>query len=716
MAKTITLTLGVHNHQPVGNFEFVFQEAYEKSYRPFLHVLQRHPHVRIALHYTGSLLKWLLDRHPDTIELIKTMVARKQVEMLTGGLYEPIFSIIPDRDKLAQIQGLTTLTQNVIGYQPEGMWMAERVWEPHLPLTLSQAGVKYAILDDSHFKYAGLRDEDLLGYYITEEQGAPLCLFPISKKLRYTIPFQEPEETIEHLHGLATEDGGRVAIFADDGEKFGSWPETYEHCYTNGWLERFFGALEENGDWIQIQTFGELIHSRPPLGRIYLPTASYAEMMEWALPAAAIPLYEEFQKTLQEKDLMDRYGVYVRGGYWRNFLAKYPESNNMHKKMLAVSAKVQTLSRKRKPPDELETARDELFQGQCNDAYWHGVFGGLYLPHLRSAVYHHLLKAERVADEVLHSGDEWIDVQETDFDGDGRQEVLLHTPDQNLYLDPNRGGALFELDYKPQAINLLDTLARREEGYHHKLVHPHNPTGIQEEVASIHNRVTVKEEGLEKLLHYDWHRRSSLLDHFLGEETTLEAFSQSQYRELGDFVTEPYQHRLRRLKGRLQLRFFRDGHLWTVEGSVPITLSKTLSVPHKGTTLGIKYRLENRPAQPITLWFGVEFNFALLAGSAPDRNYWVDGHQLEDPRLVSAGEIPEAKRFGLRDEYLGIDIALTLSRPATLWRFPLETVSQSEGGFERVYQSSVVFPNWRIHLEPGEKWEVEIGQVISRLP
>jgi alpha-amylase len=716
MTKRITLALGIHNHQPVGNFDFIIEEAYEKSYRPFLDVLAEHPRIRLALHYTGPLLMWLEEHQPGFVEKLKAMVERGQVEMLTGGLYEPILSIIPDQDKVAQIKGLSSLTQKATGYRPEGMWMAERVWEPHLPMFLSRAGVKYVILDDSHFKYAGLKDEDLMGYYITEEQGVALFLFPISKRLRYAIPFQEPEETIAYLRDLATEGGSRVIVFADDGEKFGSWPETYQHCYTNGWVERFFTVLEENSDWIHIQTFGELVRFRPPLGRIYLPTASYAEMMEWALPAAAIPPYEEFQHRLEQDGLQDRYGVYVRGGFWRNFLAKYPESNNMHKKMLAVSGKVQALSRKHKPPAELKRAQDELYRGQCNDAYWHGVFGGLYLPHLRSAVYHHLLKAERVADDALHSGEEWIDVQKIDFDGDGREEILVHTPDQNLYFDPNKGGALFELDYKPQGINLLDTLARREEGYHHKLTQPRqNPTGTQEEVASIHDRVTVKEEGLEKLLYYDWHRRISLVDHFLGEETTLEAFSRNQYRELGDFVTESYQHRLRRPKGRLQLRLFRDGHLWTAEGSVPITLGKTLDVANKGTALGITYRLENRLMRPISLWFGVEFNFALLAGSAPDRNYWVDGHQLEDPRLVSVGEIPGVERFGLRDEYLGLDIALTMDRPAALWRFPIETVSQSESGFERVYQSSVVFPNWKIRLEPGERWEVGIGQEINRL-
>jgi alpha-amylase len=715
MAKTITLALGIHNHQPVGNFDFVFEDAYRKSYRPFLEILERHPGVRLALHYTGPLLQWLHQHHPKTVRQIRGMVARGQVEMLTGGLYEPIFSIIPDRDKHHQILGLTRLVRRRTGYRPEGMWMAERVWEPHLPLALSGAGVRYVVLDDSHFKYAGLTDEQLLGYYLTEEQGAGLRLFPISKKLRYTIPFQEPEETIEHLRELATGDGRRVAVFADDGEKFGSWPDTYRHCYEDGWLERFFGALEANADWLNVCTFGELIRSHPPLGRIYLPTASYAEMMEWALPAEAIAPFEGFQKILEEKSLLESYGIYVRAGFWRNFLAKYPESNNLHKKMLLVSGKVQAL---REEPDHQSAARraeDELFRGQCNDAYWHGVFGGLYLPHLRSAIYHHLIAAERIADRALHTGGEWIEARTVDFDGDGAEEILIHGPQQNLYFHPRQGGSLFELDYKPLAFNLLDTLARRKEGYHHKLTDPPAPSPGGEGVASIHDRVVVKEQGLERLLHYDWHRRVSLLDHFPGPETTLEDFSRGQYQELGDFVTGEYQHRLRRGRGTLTLILSREGRLWPPEGPVPVTVSKRITLPAGGSWMEVRYRLESPHPQGLSAWFGVELNYALLAGSAPDRYYLIEGARPEDPRLVSVGEAGEVASFGLRDEYLGLDIALTVNRPARLWRFPIETVSQSEGGFERVYQSSVLFPSWQVDLQPGERWEVVVRQELRRL-
>jgi alpha-amylase len=715
MSQRITLALGVHNHQPVGNFDFVLEHACEMAYLPFLEVLKEHPHIRMALHYSGPLLKWLEIQHPECVQMLRECVKRGQVEMLTGGLYEPILPIIPDGDKVAQIKRLSETVQMATGTRPVGMWLAERVWEPHLPLPISAAGVEYAVIDDSHFKYAGLTDEDLLGYYITEEQGVSLSLFPISKKLRYAIPFQEPEETIEYLRDLATEDGERIVVFADDGEKFGIWPDTHRHCYEDRWLERFFQALENSGDWIEIRTFGELIQTRSALGRIYLPTASYAEMMEWALPARAILSYEEFQEKLTQNGWLEQYGVYVRGGFWRNFLAKYPESNNMHKKMLAVSRKVEALACKKSLGSLVKQARDELYQGQCNDAYWHGVFGGLYLNHLRSAVYRHLLEAEKITDGILHKDDHWLDAQREDFDGDGAEEILIHNPDMNLYLDPGEGGCLFELDFKPLSVNLLDTLARREEGYHNQLKASLPSQSEAGDITSIHGRMTAKEEGLSKYLFYDWHRRVSLLDHFLSAGTTLEAFSRCQHLEHGDFVGGSYQFRMRRLKNRLTLKLFREGQLWPGGEPVPFLVAKTLDIPVKGSTLGIRYRLENRAPQPITCWFGVEFNFALLAGNAPDRYYWVEGAKLPENHLASVGETVAVRNFGLKDEYQGIQISMTLDKPATLWRFPIETVSQSEGGLERIYQSSVVFPNWKLKLEPGKAWELRIEQEISKL-
>ncbi len=131
----------------------------------------------------------------------------------------------------------------------------------------------------------------------------------------------------------------------DDCEKFGVWPGTYDHVYKNKWLERFLEALEGADEWLETTTVSDYIAAHAPLGRVYLPTASYAEMMEWALPTAASA---EFKACLEETEKMpdgERFRRFLHGGIWRNFLSKYPESNQMQKLMCAVSRRWQELSR-----------------------------------------------------------------------------------------------------------------------------------------------------------------------------------------------------------------------------------------------------------------------------------------------------------------------------------------------------------------------------------
>ena len=134
---SIYLGLLFHSHQPVGNFPWVFQQVYEQSYLPMLEALERHPTVRLALHYTGSLLDWLEEAHPQFIQRVAALAQRNQVEIVSGGYYEPILPMIPDRDKIAQIHRLSERIERDFGVKPTGMWLAERVGQPlHVPLRM----------------------------------------------------------------------------------------------------------------------------------------------------------------------------------------------------------------------------------------------------------------------------------------------------------------------------------------------------------------------------------------------------------------------------------------------------------------------------------------------------------------------------------------------------------------------------------------------------
>jgi len=720
--KKIKFAIGIHNHQPVGNFEFVFEDVYRKAYLPFLDILERHPKIKIALHYTGVLFEWLLNYDRRFGPRLKKLVTSGQVEMMSGGYYEPILVNIPDEDKLGQVEKLNNFVKEHTGYDPVGLWLAERIWEPQLPKPLAQTGAKYVVIDDSHFKTAGLEEKDLFGYYVTEETGHVINIFPISEQLRYTMPFQEPEVTIDYLRSIATEDNDNLIVFADDGEKFGSWPGTYELCYENQWLEKFFTLLEANRDWIELVHFSEALEKLLPCGRVYLPTASYREMMEWALPANAIDRYEAFEHRLKDNGLFDNYKVFVRGGFWRNFLAKYPESNNLHKKSLRISQKIAKLKGKKQYDQELlQKARDHSWAGQTNCPYWHGVFGGLYLNNLRHAVYENMIQAESTIDQIAKTNSTyengWIDLEIADFDADGRDEIIIETSTMNLYFAPHTGGTLFELDYKPRAVNLLDTMTRRKESYHDKLLslNKDSQNTNNSDVPSIHDLVIAKEPGLEKKLKYDWYRRTSLIDHFLGPKTTLEKLANCEYVEQGDFILSPYKYETEPTENGLIIEMFRNGTLRSNGKTHTISISKNIKIDRTSSTLLITYRLKNIEDTNVKLWFAPEFNYALLAGNAPDRYYYFDQELSNNRHLASNGIIEDVRTMGLKDEWLKIDIQLTFNKNTTVWRFPIETISQSEGGFERVYQSSVVVPNWHIQLEPSGEWTVEINQKITDL-
>jgi hypothetical protein len=364
---------------------------------------------------------------------------------------------------------------------------------------------------------------------------------------------------------------------------------------------------------------------------------------------------------------------------------------------------------------------DHLYQCQCNDAYWHGVFGGLYLPHLRAAVYEHLIRSEYLADKAIRAlgpvrrkastakktdAPSWLEIEQGDFDRDGNEELMINSELLNVFVDPADGGRITELDWKPRAFNVMNCLTRRREGYHAKIAQAAGADpGASGGAKTIHERVAVKEEGLQHHLLYDWYTRASLLDHFFTSGVDLAAFMRSEYYEAGDFVLGAYQAQAAKEREGAELVLEREGHA----AGLKVRLRKTLAVRHGEPGFQVRYEITNNDREELNTTFGSEFNFSLLAGDAPDRYYDIVGHVLDKRNLASVGETNNVERVSLVDEWLKLTIGLSFSRPAVLWRAPVETVSQSESGFERVYQSSMVMPLWLLSLAPGAAWEAEIG-------
>ena len=283
---------------------------------------------------------------------------------------------------------------------------------------------------------------------------------------------------------------------------------------------RFFDALVRNQDWIQVTTLAEAFENVPPVGKIYLPDCSYREMTEWALPPDQLVQYEQVAQEMQNDPRWPTIRQYVRGGFWRNFKVKYPEADEMYCRMMMVSGRLQEMLAAGTVGETIERARTELYRAQCNCAHWHGAFGGLYLPHLRNAVYKHLISADTLMEKAAGRSETWIEAAADDFNFDARQEVRLANDKLMAMVAPSHGGWMIELDVRAIEHNLLATLARRPEAYHRKVL-----AGAEQQhgaVASIHDRVVFKQPDLDKRLQYDDHLRKSLIDFFYDDNATLE--------------------------------------------------------------------------------------------------------------------------------------------------------------------------------------------------
>ena len=657
VADRIALLLGVHAHQPIGNFPEVLERAHQRCYRPFLRTLHDYPQFRFAAHFSGPLLDYLFERHPGDMQLLAEMSERGQVELFGGGETEPVLSSIPERDRVGQVENLSAKLARRFGRRPRGAWLTERVWQSSVVPALVAGGLGYVTVDDYHFLCAGRRPEELGGYFTTEEGGQMLDLFPISEALRYRIPFAVAGETVAYLESLAAQGANRAAVYFDDIEKFGIWPETYEWVYEKGWLRMFIEAALAS-ERIEVQTYREFHARERTRGVAYLPTTSYIEMNEWTLPAAAAESYRRMVETSRQAGRFEVEKPFLRGGIWPNFLSRYPESNWMHKRMLALSARLAAC------PDSGSVAdlQGYLYAAQANDAYWHGLFGGLYLPHLRRGVWNNLLALERALDRLQPRAASAC----ADIDHDGVDELFLRSGELQAVIKLDGSAAVCELDAYALAQNFGDTLRRHAEHYHDRVMKTQDRKHAGGGIASAHERERVKHVIGASELRPDAEPQTLLRDTWRGMDGAA--------RRIDCYVPGSTG------EGAAQADFSA-----ALDG---LRLEKRIALERNA--VAVNYRL----ALPVQGELRTVLSLAMpscdgYGGRCVHRGEILGGFGQEF-------ELPQVAEFVLDDRHMRGRITLSIDPPARLAGRPYHTVSQSEDGFERIMQCVVLEVVWSL--------------------
>jgi len=656
----IRFVFGLHLHQPVGNFDEVFRTHADRVYLPLLERLSDHGVLPLTLHVSGPLLEWLSAAAHPLLDRIGTLASAGDVELLLSGFHEPVLPALAREERVEQIRWMKEWIESRFGVEASGLWLTERVWEPDLVEDLVRAEVRYTLVDDRHFLTAGLPPHVLHRPHRTESGGRSLTLLPIDEKLRYLVPFRPVEELEAYLRSLRAEDHP-LAILADDGEKFGGWPGTAAWVWESGWLDAFVGTMRrlvEDGV-VELSRAGDAVDEVAPLGPSYLPSGSYREMEGWSLPASATVALEAAEQALEAAGAPAATSRFLRGGHWRNFLAVYPESGRMHRKAQLLSA----LARERGAPEEV---RRILGRARCNDPYWHGVFGGLYLRHLRGAIWASLAEAE----ERLR-GEEGLSIERVRGASEGGEELWVHSRHFSSLVNPSLGGAIVELTHFADRANLADVLTRRWESYHRSWA-PNAPGHEGAHVPGAEQRGDPVEGGTDlggmpsihdlearlgvaELPPFDREDRTLTVERVLPGHLSPEAYTQADYDPIRSWSLERPEYAWNEARGEVEVAFVFSGR-----GS----LEKSIRWTESGSVT-LEYR-----------WDPVDF--------PPDA--------LFAPEFSLAREVPIE----------------TDPEPAGVWKYEIRTVSKSESGAEESVQGVSVTPFWpseagraRVHLCVG---------------
>nr|HPG48280.1 DUF1926 domain-containing protein [Petrotogaceae bacterium] len=617
-----------------GNFTHVLEYAYEKSYKPFIETLYSCPNFKAVIHFTGELLDWIEQKDSSFIEKLSSLINRNQVEIISGGFFEPILPFIPNCDRVSQLIMLNNRIKELFGISPKGAWIAERVWNSEIADDLVKCGIKYIFLDDFQFEYSGCNSSSITNIQL--HQDSCLKIIPISQPLRYSVLNESPKKVTELIENFP----GRFVVFMDDGERFGMWGSSYSYCYSEKYLMNLFNLISESPN-IKSVLANELVELLEGSDGEIQPS-SYPEMMIWSMDTDLRTRFENSapdMKTLKSNSIE-----------WSNFIKKYPLVNVLYSKMLMLSHEYD--SNYLHGTDEYRS----LLAAQANDAYWHGMFGGCYLPNLRDALFSAVIKAE----SALNDSSRMIASYR------GKLFYIKHS-EISVMVDPNDGGKIVDLSYLPSCFCLSNVLTRQEEPYHKKMKQI-NP--------DLNNKIVL-----------DWYNKGLFIDHFPALETDAHSWQTNDTREKGDFANQPYVL----TAGEKSFTLERTGHVWVNSDWPEVKIRKVFCISEN--RLWADYFISSEYVFETD--FSVEINMNFLAQDSPDRFVTIN---KENFPVNLKGKF-STDTLLITDLYKKVKVSLHGSSDNVIL-FPLYTFSCSDLGNDRIYQGSSIIFTKKIHISP----------------
>jgi alpha-amylase len=410
------LLLGLYDQKPLGTRREDLEYSLHACYKPLLTFLYANPEIRISLYFSGIIYQWLENEHPEINMLISDMVKRRQIELLSGGFYDPVLSMLPTKDRSHQVEMLTTFIRKRFGSRPRTAWITDQIWSPALVNTLSISGIRAAF---QHTNSQIAHPEP----FLMQEMGKLLCLFPIHDGLTGQIHagdfngFQSSLDAAQktHMHSV-------ISIMID------------------------MGKLVSQSMLDEVQTCEKLSHTLVQIG-------SQQDKFSLTLP------HREYQQVTGEDYLPSGWYSYSKpdtADHINELLLIHPEIKYLYGK-LHYSSKLIPGIKKEKGLKKL--ALKEMLKGESFGPFSTSSNGGMYQHALRKENYSHLIEVDKISRE---KGVFTSSITTYDIDFDTEDEYIYRGKNITAVLD-RIGGQVIELDYLVNSWNYLDTFVGRDE-------------------------------------------------------------------------------------------------------------------------------------------------------------------------------------------------------------------------------------------------------------
>ena len=406
----------VHNHQTLGVTEQALRDAYERAWLPFLMMVRERQSLKMCVYNSGVVWDWLLENGSDYIAALSELAKAKRVEILGGGAYEPLLTLLSEEDALAQVGRMSRTIDEKFDILPRGIWLDEALWEPQLPTMLAKADVEYLVVD------SGLSRQEAVGPFVVEDRGACMRLFPMTEA--FVAGSVSVTDILQKLKEKGEKNESGLMVIGIDASLM----------YTD---------KEGDEPQLPVELLGTFLDGLAKIAEDEVKSALPEEITDEGWTADRLWPKKDEVVSLREN------------------LAKRPSVDGLYRKMLHVSRKIQFSGR------TTREIREALMKGQCASSILSASSGSRAY---RRALWRELITAEDLVDARLHGKGSWVDVEEVDYNGDGQKELLVSSRQINAYFSPNQGGTVFELDFKPRRANVLDNVAQHSSVFQRAFV------------------------------------------------------------------------------------------------------------------------------------------------------------------------------------------------------------------------------------------------------